>query len=333
METAHKGERQKRANRQRAEAGKAFWSRRPFGYDRTPEGDVIVVEPEAEAIRSGMTKVLGGATIASVAKDWNHTGLRTTAGEGGLWGVTQTRRVLINPRYAGKRVYNGEDMGSGDWTPILTVDEHQQLELKLTDPRRKTAPDDKNNKYLLSGILVCGKCNGKMYASPVRSKDRQWMVYRCMAGYCLTRRMDLVDACVRGLVLDYLSRPSLNDVFRGGEQLAELQSTATALRDRQKALAALLADGLLSASTVREQLGRIGRDLDRVSADIETAEGINPVAGFVGAADVPGTWGELPLSKKRQVIRSLIDVAVLPAGKGVRFDSKQLRIEWKGSRA
>ncbi|XTR52896.1 recombinase family protein [Pseudarthrobacter sp. So.54] len=58
MEVKHKGNRQKAANRQRAEAGKAFWSRRPFGYDRTPEGVVFVVDDEAELIRSGADQIL-----------------------------------------------------------------------------------------------------------------------------------------------------------------------------------------------------------------------------------------------------------------------------------
>lgn len=330
METAHKGERQKRANRQRAEAGKAFWSRRPFGYDRGPDGLVLLVNVEAEAIRWAADQVLGGATISSVVRNWNATGLRTSAGQGGLWGVTQARRVLINPRYAGKRVYNGEDMGTGDWPPILTEEQHQRLEVKLTDPRRKTAPDDLNSKYLLSGILDCGKCGRKMFAAPVKDRGRQWMVYRCLGGYCMTRRMDLVDDWVEGLMLDYLSKPEIANLHDSGVELFELRAKAAGLRERRDALAALLADGLLSPTAVREQAGRIGRELDSVSASIEAAEGLNPLAAFTGAVDVPVTWVALSLGVKRQIIRSLVAITVLSAGKGVRFDGdKQIRLEWK----
>ncbi|MFE5835834.1 recombinase family protein [Arthrobacter sp. NPDC056493] len=134
METAHKCERQKRANRQRAEAGKALWTRRPFRYDRSTDGKVFIVEDEVAAIGRAALAVLQGATVTSVGRDWNAAGLRTTAGKGGLWGVTQARRVLINPRYAGKRVYNGKDMdGIGDWEPILTEEQHRDLAVKLTD--------------------------------------------------------------------------------------------------------------------------------------------------------------------------------------------------------
>lgn len=330
METAHKGQRQKRANRQRAEAGTAFWSRRPFGYDRNSDGTVFVVPVEAEALRWAANQALDGATITSIATAWNESGLRTTAGSGGAWGVTQTRRVLLNPRYAGKRVYNGEDMGMGAWPPILTEDQHQRLEVKLTDPRRKTAPDDLNSKYLLSGILECGKCGRKMFAAPVKDRGRQWMVYRCLGGYCMTRRMDLVDDWVEGLILDYLSRPALADLHETGREISELRATAAGLRERRDALAALLADGLLSPAAVREQAGRIGRELEKVSAAVEAAEGLNPLAAFAGAVDVPVTWVALPLDSKRKIIRSLASITILPAGKGVRFNGDtQVRFEWR----
>ena len=332
METAHKGERQRRANRQRAEAGTAFWTRRPFGYDRTPDGEVFIVDAEADAIRAAANAASNGATITSIVREWNAAGLRTTAGKGGLWGVTQAKRVLINPRYAGKRLYNGEDMESaGDWEPILTEDQHRELELKLTDPRRRTAPDDLNSKYLLSGILDCAKCGRKLYASPVKSGGRQWMVYRCLGGYCMTRRMDLIDAAVESMLLRRLSMPEEADLFHSAGDLSELRRKATDLRDRRDALASLLADGLLSPTAVREQAGRVGRELRNVEASLEAAEGLNPLAAFVGSVDVPGVWNALPLANKRRIIRSVVDIAVLPAGKGVRFNHNQLRIEWKGA--
>lgn len=60
----------------------------------------------------------------------------------------------MNPRYAGKRLYNGEDKAQGKWEPILDEETSRRLEEMLTDPRRRTAPDDLNAKYLLSGILA-----------------------------------------------------------------------------------------------------------------------------------------------------------------------------------
>lgn len=339
MEVQHKGNRQKEANRQRAVTGKAFWTRRPFGYDRNEHG-VYVVKPEAEMIRAAAEKVLAGSTIAAIAREWNREGFRTTdvrkdadgaiTKEGGLWGVTQVRRLLLNPRYSGKRLYNGEEMEAGGlWEPILSEDMQDALESLLTDPRRRTAPDDLNSKYLLSGICICGKCGHKMYASPIKAKGKEWMAYRCFGGYCMTRRLDLVDDVVNGVMVGRLARPDASKLFTASSDTAALRRKATDLRDRRDALAAMLADGLLSPSAVREQAGRLSAELHHVEGDLSAADSINPAAEIIAADDVGKSWAGQSLGTRRQIIRSLMDITVLPAGKGVRFDPDQVKIEWK----
>lgn len=327
MEVKHKGNRQKAANRQRAEAGRAFWSRRPFGYDRTPEGVVFTVEDEAALIRSGADAILAGATLSSVVRDWNAARALTTAG--GKWGVTQVRRLMLNPRYAGKRIYNGEDMGEGEWGPILDQETYGRLEVLLMDPRRRTAPDDLNAKYLLSGIAMCHKCGKPLYAAPYKAKGRSIMVYRCLGGYCLQRRMEPVDDLITDVMVARLSRPDASKLFVDSDKLAELRTTATDLRGRRDALAALLADGLLSPTAVREQSAKISRELIAAEASIGAAEVVNPLAGVVGATDVSEAWQALPLAWKKQVIRSLMEVTLLPAGKGVRFNPEHVSLTWK----
>ncbi|EYR62752.1 serine recombinase, partial [Actinotalea ferrariae CF5-4] len=78
-EVERKGTRQRRANRQRAEQGKAQWTRRPFGYDRA-DGRVTVVEREAEALREAAQHVLAGRAVAQLVKRWNAEGLPTSTG-------------------------------------------------------------------------------------------------------------------------------------------------------------------------------------------------------------------------------------------------------------
>ncbi|WPU08090.1 recombinase family protein [Pseudarthrobacter oxydans] len=339
MEVQHKGTRQKAANRQRAVAGKAFWTRRPFGYDRNEHG-VFIVEQEAELIRSAADAVLAGSTLAAIAREWNRAGIRTTdvrkdaegtiTKAGGLWGVTQVRRLLLNPRYSGKRLYNGEEMEAGGmWQPILTEETQDALESLLTDPRRRTAPDDLNSKHLLSGICICGKCGHKMYASPMKSKGKEWMVYRCFGAYCITRRLDLVDDVVNAVIVGRLSRPDAARMFTASDDTAALRQKATDLRDRRDALAAMLADGLLSPSAVREQAGRLSTELHQVESALSSANSLNPAAEVIAADNVGEAWAGQPLGIRRQIIRALAGVTVLPAGKGTRFSPEQVKIEWK----
>lgn len=326
MEVQHKGKRQKAANEQRAKAGKAHWVKRPYGYER--EGDTAHIVPEEAAqLHDAAERVLSGETLASIARDWNNKGMVSTLGK--PWNVTSLRRSLINPRTAGRRLYNGEDMGAGVWEPIFNPDMHRALEDKLTDPRRRTAPDDLNSKYLLSGICICGKCGKKMFASPVKDRGREWMVYRCFGGYCMTRRLDLVDEVVEGVVIGVLSRPDAADLFTSGGDTAALRRKAVDLRDRRDQLAALLKDGLLSASAVREQAGKLTAELAEVESAIGSSETLNPASSVINSEDVAEAWTALPLAHKRQIIRTLMDITVLPAGKGVRFSPDQVRIAEK----
>lgn len=333
MEVQHKGVRQRAANRQRAERGQAFWTRRPFGYDRTG-GVVFTVDAEAEAIRDGARMLLAGSTLAAVARSWNDAGLRTTAvkkstGEGGLWGVTQVRRLMLNPRYAGRQLYNGQDMGAGDWPIILDAETMDALEVKLTDPRRKNAPDDLNAKYLLSGQLVCGKCGAAMFAAPSKYKGRTRMTYRCFGGYCMGRGLEDVDAVAEAALLGRLSMPDAHAALTAEGDVKALNQRAADLRDRRDALAALLADGLMSPTAVREQAGKLARELEHTEHQIAAASGTDPVTELAQATDVPARWAATPMSDRRKIIRSLMTITVLSAGKGVRFSPEQIQIDWK----
>ncbi|MDP9692682.1 UNVERIFIED_ORG: DNA invertase Pin-like site-specific DNA recombinase [Arthrobacter globiformis] len=324
MEVAHKGQRQKTANRQRAENGKAHWIRRPFGYQR--DGDSITVVPaEAAALRDAAKRVLAGETMASIVRALNEAGHTTTTG--GPWNVTSIRRALTNPRTAGRRLYNGEDLGPGDWPAIFDADTHRALEDKLNDPRRRTAPEDLSAKFLLSGICRCGKCGKAMFATTTKGPK----VYRCFGGYCMTRRLDLVDEVVESVVIGRLSQPDAAALFTGTEDATKLRRRAVDLRDRRDALAALLADGLLSPTAVREQSGRLSNELQAVENALDAADTLNPAAGVIAADDVAAAWHALPLNHRRQIIRALMDVTVRPAGKGVRFNPDQVEIGWKAA--
>ena len=324
-EVERKGARQRRANRQRAENGKGRWTRRPFGYDR--EGDrVFIVEAEAVALKAAARDVLAGRSLGSIAQAWNAAGIKTTTGS--TWTTSQLRRVLLNPRIAGRSIYNGTDLGRGEWAPILDPEMHGKVEARLLEPGRRTAFNT-SARHLLSGIAECGVCGSPMYGSPMKAGERRWMVYRCPA-YHVTRRMDLVDDVVVGTVLARLALPDALALLTPDEDVDALRGQATDLRDRRDTLAALLADGLLSPAAVRVQAGKLAKDLDGIEGRIAAALGDNPAAALAGAADVEAAWAGLPLQSRRAVIRTLMTVTVLPAGKGARFTPEQVRIEWKG---
>jgi len=324
-EGEQKATRQVAANLQRAQRGQVLWTRRPFGFDRAG-AKVRIVKPEAVAIRDAAKKVLKGATLASIAADWNARGITTTTG--GHWSVTSVRRVLLNPRTAGRVVSRGEDYGSNALA-ILDADTAVRLAAMLRDPRRRLAPSTAV-KYLLSGLARCGRdgCGTVMFATMTQSRSsKRYMAYRCNSCY-LMRHLGKVDEVVEAVVLARLSRPDAVLLLGSDVDIDELRREATEIRDNRDALAAMLRDRLLSAAAVRREAQRMTDQIDVLERQIEAATGSSPLSQIIGVDDVSATWHGLTLPARRGIVSELAQVTILPAGKGVRFRREDVLIEW-----
>jgi len=323
-EVERKGARQKAANSQRADAGRMGWTRRPFGYDKR-DGSIVVIDEEAQALEQAAQMVLAGETLAAGVRMLAERGLETTAGK--PWNVTSLRRALLNPRYAGRVSYNGADVTAGKWPVILPAEAQGRLTDKLRDVRRRMQQGTEV-KYLLSGLARCGRCGAVMFATTMKNHGSPYMGYRCKECY-LARRLDVVDEVVEGVVIARLSQPDAASLFVEDEDVPALRAECAELRERRDDLAGLLADGLLSASAVRDRsqglTGKI-RDLeDRISQ----ALGESPLAALTDADDVAAAWAAMPLRARKQAVDLLMTVKILPAGKGARFNPDQVQIDWR----
>jgi DNA invertase Pin-like site-specific DNA recombinase len=325
-EVERKGVRQRRANEQRATAGRMGWTRRPFGYDQQ-DGAIVVVDQEAKALERAAEMVLTGETLAAGVRMHDGEGLTTTAGK--AWNVTSLRRALLNPRYAGRVTYNGADVTAGTWPVILPAEMQERLGEKLRDVQRRVQQGT-TPKFLLSGLARCGRCDGVMFATTMKNRGQNYMGYRCPACY-LSRRLDLVDEVVEVDVIARLSLPDAASLFHPDEDVATLRAEVADLRERRDDLAGLLADGLLSASAVRERSQGLTKRMADLEDRISRVLGESPLTALADADDVVAAWESMPLRERKQVIDLLMKVTILPAGKGQRFDRAQVQIDWRAS--
>jgi site-specific DNA recombinase len=323
------------ANRQRAQQGDMIFTRRPYGFTRTGR-KVRIVQPEAAEIRSAVKKLLRGATLQSIVDDLNARGLTTSIG--GPWSVTSLRRVLGNPRNAGRVTYNGEDFGSNGLA-ILDADTADRLAALLHDPRRLSAPSNQV-KYLLSGLVRCGRpgCNDSaMFSKGAHLAETEKagrprtgaMAYRCLNCHG-TRRQDRVDEVVMAAVVARLTRADAVGLLDRNVDVMELREKVVELRERRDGLAVLLADGLLTRDAVRTQAGRLTNQIGDIERQMESAIGMSPLAKVVDSGNVKAALAKLSLLEVREVVKALMVVRVLPCGMGVRFTPEQVQIEWKG---
>ena len=173
-EGERKSSRQKSAAAQRAQAGRAWWPSRPFGYADT-KGTALHPE-ESDLVRDAYRFVQLGGTLHAIAQDWNDAGIKTP--KGNVWRGAQVRQLLINPRNAARRFYDGADVGPADWPAIVDVDTWRSVVAILENPDRRSGPT-RGRKFVLSGIAVCGACGEPLKSGIASATKAKHPVYVC----------------------------------------------------------------------------------------------------------------------------------------------------------
>ena len=320
-----KGDRQKRANLQRAKAGKPHAGRRAFGYNKTGAAPVI---NEAELVRQGFTEALKGASLRSIARQWNTSGTTSTAGN--PWRPDSVRGVLLNQRYGGRRVYRGEDMGEGTWPAIVSAEDALAVRAILSDPSRSTT-DQREPRYLLTSIAECGRCDDGAKVATSRTQHGS-RIYKCTQRGDLARKADPIDELVTELIIARLSQPDAQILALDGESpVPGLMSDLDAQRGRLDASARLFGEGTITASQLATITTECRDRIERGEAEIARITRGNTLAEIMASGDVRAAWEAMGVSQRRQVVGLLFARIVLePVARGARtFDPESIRIEWR----
>lgn len=348
-ESAHKGERHKAANDQKAAAGKWQTANRTFGYTMTGEP----LEPEASAVRQAVADVLAGKSMQAVAREWNAAGLRTTlAGRkltnphtkaqtesSGLWNGTRVRRLLVNPRYAALKVHRGKVVGPGNWTPLITPDVHRSLVALLTDPSRIKCTSF-HRKYLGSGLYLCGVCGDgttMKAAMPGNRADgtpnRRGRAYVCRRKAHLLRSGEPLDDYVTAQVLERMTREDAADLL-GNEavNVTELSARRDDLQRKLDRITQMFEDDDIGAdqfaATSRSTRSKLAV-IDQQLADVTRT---SPAAALIAAGEdgAWNLWQSMSVTQRAEAVDEVATVTVLPAPRGRReFDHNYVRVTFR----
>ncbi|MEV5507623.1 recombinase family protein [Streptomyces orinoci] len=209
---------------------------RRFGWlaadEKAGRGHNQVLHPvESRYLRAAIDMALAGQSERTITQWLIREGIATA--KGGRWTSTTVRNMITNPAVCGYRALGGAivldpDTGEprrGSWETVATPEEWKRLCARYNgyykinpadltaDPERARRPRTRPaaraaGKYLLSGILRCGRlnlsgqvCDSPLVGNPV-SKRTPHGSYACNSSNCrgLARRMDLVDQHIERLV-------------------------------------------------------------------------------------------------------------------------------------
>jgi DNA invertase Pin-like site-specific DNA recombinase len=307
-EIERKSARQKRAARQRAEAGIWCGGPRPFGY--TEAG--ALVQTEAAAVRQAYSAILANASLYSIAAHWNSAGIKTARGN--TWTGRSVKQMMTRPRYAGFRFYRDEILGKAEWPAIVPEEVWRAVHDILTDPSRRIRWVGR--KHLLTGIARCGKC-GETVGTGAKSRAGR-VVYACKHCHGVSRSQAEVDNWVIWRVANALAQPDawLALMSTNSEDAAELREQEAALRSRLDVLAADFADGVLTSSQLRTATQRIKRHLAKIEAQLYGPDAQRYFGDVIDAEDPRAAFNELPMDRQRALIEAMVTVTIMPIGHG-----------------
>lgn len=339
--------------------------RTPYGYrwvrkyDRNERGARFKIdEDEAAVVRSIYSEFLAGAALGEIARSLNDEGRRTR--DKARWQSPTIRRILLNPHYAALLPPTQptgqndlakvaiEDCINGVWDPIVNLDQLLAARGKLVGV--KPRHNGTARKWLLSGLAVCGICQGPVRSArasthPTARLDgsgtapaRYHSVYRCIEGH-FVRKGAMIDEFVKEACIERLSRPDASDLLasrKDGPDLAVLLSRRTELESRDATIASLIATGKMRPSSAEEALDELSKELRTVNDEIAWAVRSDPLADPLGSGNARAWWDDATttLARRRSVVETLMSVVIHPVGNGKRITTLSaaadtIEINWK----
>lgn len=371
-ESDHRGERVSDARKRQARNGDYGGGVRPFGwgvdtgrvrsmcvnpkapvaerrYEDRPVLDMSRhSDAEAAEIRRWADDLLSGVSMRQVLADLADRGVKTVAEADGRnlrrngrdvkhegWNSRTIKQILTHPRTSGHAVHHGEIVKRNAFEPIIPEEKRQALITLFTDPTRKTAPGN-TPKWLGSLIYRCGVCDDGTFMT-ARKNSRGTFVYRCREkGHC-SRIAAEADGFVESVMIERLSRADVADLLpqRVSVDVNELRDRLRELDAEETDVAIRAAQKKITAVMMEVFSAEIERQRDEIRKQLNDATAESPLAEFVGADDSAKVWHGLSLGRKREIIRLLTPVTLMPvpAVRGRGFDPASVRFDaWQGAR-
>ncbi|MGW3734740.1 recombinase family protein [Streptomyces sp. NPDC005148] len=352
QESEHKGHRVARARLQKAKAGKWGGGLRPFGWgvptgetkkktvkgsDEEIDAPVLdmdkAVPEEAEALKVGTRLILTGGSVREWVRWLADKGLLSTTGK--AIEHQAARDLLLRPRNAGLAVYQGEEVGRGEWDEIVPEPDFRAVVAILTNPSRVSTPGP-TPKWFGSLIYQCGHEGCTLPVKCTRTGGGNHPSYRCPDQHGGGRKAEVLDKFIADLIIERLSQPDAGDLLlpaADGVDVAALQMEAEEIKRRMTELADAFTKGLITMVQLADGSATAQADLESIQRKIASAAKTDPLVGLVGAKDVGKVWEGLPLNRRRTILKTLLKVTLRPPRRGRMpdggyFDFDAVETEW-----
>lgn len=298
---------------------------RKFGFvqDRTAH-----VPEEAKAIRWAVKNLLDGGTLHQVAVKWNRSGLHRDD-----FRSTHVRQILLSPSLSGRMV-RGDQVAPAPWKPIVSVEDHDEL-LDMLNARTEGPTGPRTVKHLLTGLVRC-TCGAMLTASP--DPTRNTTRYKCMVpggrGAHVSAYGKNLEPEVERRFLAMIDRPDFAATLREAAKRHLEASSGDAKVSRELQLIDRKLDEIRDAYAggrldFDEMLALRERLSERRKAVVAGSPGRVAQVDLGALEGVSRTWEGLEINTKRRILRSTVDISLLPGKAGKTFNPDRVVIDLK----
>ena len=314
------------------------------GHDVIPEQAAVVAELAQ--------RIVAGESPSSLARDLTARGeasnnmiIRQQDGKEATttkWNASSVARLVLRPANVGLVVHQGATLDGvrACWPAILDRELWEAACHMLNRPERVNGRTNRR-KHLLSGLMRCGVCHEPMVSGVAVSKPRTdadgvirktTPTYRCRSYKpCVQRLKEPVDELVSQVVVQLLAREDAHLLLTDGSDAGrEAAERANVLRLRRNQI---VEEFNVEAGSVTDLVALTKRlDVQIAEAAKFAASATRPpvLRDMVAAVDAASFWEALPLGPRREVVRALLDITVMPSGRrGSRFRPELIRIEMR----
>jgi site-specific DNA recombinase len=353
FEAAQIRERTMRGKLAKAKQGKQPCGRAAYGY-RLEDGEHKIDEGEAEVIRMVFDWLAGdGMSLRAIQLRLNRLGILTKEGKS-WWQRATLYRIVRDPIYTGRWYYNKRMDAPAktkkgttvqvlkpreQWIPVqvpaIISEQTFESAQRQLERNRQLCKRNTKREYLLTGLLVCGKCGLNLNARTVKAR----------AYYCCNSKLGTITPNI--CPSKYVQGPKLEEAVWGTisrllvqpelilEQLqtrkcnpvahieANLDRVCQSL-ERKTIEADRMLDaykiGAISIQTLKCKLDEIKKEQTELNntklsleADIHKAqaEELNEEKLYRFCRSLPDTLTNLEFKDRKQILREVVDKIVV----------------------
>ncbi|MCH7686169.1 MAG: recombinase family protein [Planctomycetes bacterium] len=209
----------------------------PFGYVIENKRLILGDPAKVQLVRDVFAWYLAGDSVRRITRRLNEQGKTTPSGT--LWDPSTIQRMLKRIAYTGTFKWNVQNQGKyhgiidgevseaqsvsnleKDWIvipenhpAIIDQQDFDDVQVRLSARKRRTTPHQNGGKFVLTGLLRCGKCGGPMFGTiPRKGQAVQYVCSRDHStGSCdrnATKQVELLQHVI-DTVVDRFTDPDV----------------------------------------------------------------------------------------------------------------------------